>query len=140
MSNQEYSQERSNRRPTKWDDAGTLNSNRLNARMMSFKYATIGVKILLKEPNARIQVIVAIALVVTGSIRGLDGVHWALLFLAMGLVLVAESMNTAIEYLSDHVCGDKWEEEIGKVKDVAAGGVLIAAIASIFIGIFVFLF
>ena len=140
MCNQEYSEERSNRSQTKRDDAGIKSSNGLNARLMSFIYAAMGVKILLKEPNARIQVIVAISLVAIGSIRRLDGVHWALLFLATGLVLVAESMNTAIEYLSDHVCGDRWEEEIRKVKDVAAGGVLIAAIASIFIGIFVFLF
>jgi diacylglycerol kinase (ATP) len=61
-----------------------------------------------------------------------------LLALAMGMVWAAEALNTAIEYLSDHVCTEH-HERIGRVKDLAAGGVLLAAIAAMVVGGIVFL-
>ena len=61
-----------------------------------------------------------------------------LLLLAMGLVWVAEIMNTAIEKLVDGVATER-NEQWAYVKDAAAGGVLIAALVACIIGAVVFL-
>ena len=58
---------------------------------------------------------------------GIDQGEMACLLLAMGLVTGAEAMNTAVEKLCDHVCREK-NPEIGRVKDLAAGAVLLCAI------------
>lgn len=62
----------------------------------------------------------------------------ACLLLAMGLVTGAEAMNTALEKLCDHVCGEH-NPEIGRVKDLAAGAVLLCAIFAALTGGVIFL-
>ena len=57
---------------------------------------------------------------------------------AIGIVIASEAFNTAIEKLSDEVCSSQ-NERIGLVKNVAAGAVLICAIAAAVIGLMVFL-
>jgi diacylglycerol kinase len=54
------------------------------------------------------------------------------------LVWLGESLNTAIEFLADEVSLEQ-RERIGNAKDVAAGGVLIAAIVSISVATVIFL-
>ena len=56
----------------------------------------------------------------------------------IGLVLSAEGLNTAIEYLCNVVSPER-NEAIGRVKDVAAGSVLICAIAAAIIGMIIFI-
>jgi diacylglycerol kinase (ATP) len=51
----------------------------------------------------------------------------------MGMVWLAEALNTAIEELCDHVTPDR-HAAIGRIKDLAAGAVLIASIAAGLIG------
>lgn len=58
---------------------------------------------------------------------GVHGGELAALLLSMGLVTGAEVMNTAVERLCDHVCKEQ-NPEIGRVKDLAAGAVLLCAI------------
>jgi diacylglycerol kinase len=53
------------------------------------------------------------------------------------MVWVAEALNSALEFLADEVSLEK-RERIGKAKDVAAGGVLIAAIVSAAVAALVF--
>ena len=47
-------------------------------------------------------------------------------------------MNTAIENFVDFV-EPKYNEKVGKVKDIAAGAVLINALFSIIVGLIIFL-
>ena len=62
----------------------------------------------------------------------------ACLLLAMGVVTGAEAMNTALEKLCDHVCRER-NPEIGRVKDFAAGAVLLCAIFAALTGGVIFL-
>lgn len=78
-----------------------------------------------------------VATVGVGLAFRISGGEWALLTLAMGLVWVAEAMNTAVEVLADRVSAER-DERIGRAKDLAAGGVLLAAIAAVIVGGFVF--
>ena len=59
--------------------------------------------------------------------------------LSIGAVWTAEAMNTAIEMLCDLCCGGKYHPVVKRVKDVAAGAVLIAAAVSIVVGAILFL-
>jgi diacylglycerol kinase (ATP) len=106
-------------------------------RPASFADAARGIRALIAEPNARVQLAVALAVVALGLWLGdIDPREWALLVLAIGLVLAAEAANTALEALADRVAPDA-HPLVGKAKDLAAGGVLIASIAAALVGVLV---
>jgi diacylglycerol kinase (ATP) len=105
-------------------------------RPASFADAGRGLRALVGEPNARVQLAAALAVVALAGWLGLDRRDWALLVLAIGLVLAAEAGNTALEALADRVAPDS-HPLVGKAKDVAAGGVLIASLAAALLGLLV---
>lgn len=63
--------------------------------------------------------------------------EWLLLIYAIGAVLVAEVLNTALELVVDLV-QPNFHPLAGMVKDVAAGAVLLAALQAVLIGIGIF--
>jgi diacylglycerol kinase len=78
-------------------------------------------------------------LVVIGALAvRVSRLEWALLILAIGLVWAMEALNTAIELLADEISLEH-RLLLGQAKDVAAFGVLAAAIAAVLIGLFVFI-
>jgi diacylglycerol kinase (ATP) len=102
----------------------------LSQRLASFGYAFTGIAQLASgEANARIHALASIAVLVLALLFGIDATGWAILILAIGLVWTAEGMNTAIEALSDRVSPDQ-DPAVGRAKDVAAGAVLLAALAA----------
>ena len=104
----------------------------------SFKYALQGIESLLRsEQNMILHVIAAIVVIAAGLYFKITIVEWCLITLAIGFVLVAEAMNTAIEALTDHVQPEQ-HPLAGKVKDISAGAVLLAAICALMIGGLVF--
>lgn len=105
-------------------------------RWVSFVDAGRGLAALLGEPNAKIQLAVAFAVIALALWLGLAPRDWALLVLAMGLVLAGEAFNTAIEALCDRVAPER-HPLVGRAKDVAAGGVLIASVAAALLGLLV---
>lgn len=60
-----------------------------------------------------------------------------ILFVCFGLVLAAELFNSAIERICDRV-SPEFDNMIGMVKDIASGGVLIAAISAAAAGVWIF--
>ncbi len=57
----------------------------------------------------------------------------ACLTLTISVVLVCELANTALEILCDIVCADI-EPRIRRVKDIAAGAVLVSAVSATIVG------
>jgi diacylglycerol kinase (ATP) len=57
--------------------------------------------------------------------------------LAIALVFAAEAFNSAIEALVDKI-STGYNETAGKIKDLAAGAVLITAIATAITGLIIF--
>ena len=111
----------------------------LQKRLKSFIYAFNGWKILLREePNATIHLIVTACVLVAGMVFRISAVEWIAVILCIGWVIALELINSALEYLADFVSPGK-HEIIKKVKDLAAGAVLIGAIASSAVGLIVFL-
>lgn len=90
------------------------------------------------EHNSRIHVCVMIAVILAGILFGITSYEWCILLLCFGLVLMAEAMNSAIEAIADMVMPE-FHPLVKKAKDVAAAGVLISAMASVAIGLVVFL-
>ena len=102
-------------------------------------YAYRGIHQFLKtEHNACLHALASLLVIALGLILRVDKTEWMLLLLAMGLVWVAEIMNTAIEKLVDGVATVR-NAQWAYVKDAAAGGVLIAALTAFIIGAAVFL-
>ncbi len=113
----------------------------LGSRLRSFKFAFSGLRSVLRsEPNIAIHIVISILVVIAGFVRGLDSQRWATITIAIALVFVAEILNTSIEKLCNFVCEGKYHPLIKQVKDIAAAAVLVAAIASIVLGIIVFIF
>ncbi len=109
------------------------------ARMASFGYAFKGIWVLLRtQPNAWIHAIATVVVVGLGLWLKVSAIEWALLSLAMGLVWVAEGVNTAVESVVD-LASPGQHPLAGKAKDVAAGAVLLAAIFAVAVACFVFL-
>jgi len=108
-------------------------------RIKSIKFALRGIKYLVStEHSIMVQVAIAVIMCIIGFIVGLNSIEWLFQFLAIGLVLVAESLNTAIEKLADFV-HPTFDKKIGFVKDISAGGVAIAAIIAVIIGLIIYI-
>ena len=107
-------------------------------RLRSVRFAVRGIVIMLKaQHNAWLHATCTLAVTVAGYVCHLDRTEWSLIVFAIVAVWVAEALNTAVEYLTD-VASPEFHPIAGKAKDVAAGGVLIAAIGSTIVGIVVF--
>lgn len=110
----------------------------LNGRLHSFGHAFRGLKTLLQtQQNARIHALASVLVVAAGLIAGLSSTEWALIALAVAGVWTAEALNTAIEFLVD-LASPELHPLAAKAKDVAAGAVLVAAMASVIVGALVF--
>ena len=109
------------------------------ARLASFKFAFQGLLHMLKnEPNFRIHLIGAVTAIFLGVVLHIGRAHWLIIILCIGFVLVAEIMNTAIEELVD-IISPMMHEKAGRIKDLAAGGVLVAAFTALVAGMLVFI-
>lgn len=110
----------------------------MKKRIKSFGYAGKGIRSVIKsEPNMKIHLFVGLLVLICGFIFHINLTEWMLCLLCFGLVLGMEMMNTAIENLVDLVSPEQ-HPLAGKVKDIAAGGVLICAILSVIIGLLIF--
>ncbi len=110
----------------------------LQSRWMSFSYAFNGIRYVLKtQENARIHAVISVAVIIMGIWLAITPQSWAIIGLTLGLVWMAECMNTAIETVFDLVNPDTHPlVKIGK--DVSAAGVLISALCAVFVGLFIF--
>ncbi len=111
----------------------------LGARIRSFGYAFRGLGFVLRtQHNAWIHLAATVAVIATGIYVGLSFFDWRWIVLAIGLVWVAEIVNTAFEHLCD-VVQPEFHGSVKAAKDVAAGAVLVAAFVAVMIALLVFL-
>lgn len=105
----------------------------------SFINAFRGIYLLLKsERNFQIHCVAFLLVIIAGLYFDVHRFEWVLLLLTSGLVFGLEGVNTALERLCDEVTEER-KESIRNIKDLAAGSVLIAALISIAVGLFIFL-
>lgn len=89
------------------------------------------------QRNVRIHLGAAACAVTLGALLELDPWEWIAVMLCIVLVLAAETANTALELLADALHPGQ-HPLVGEAKDVAAAGVLVAALAAAVIGTLVF--
>ena len=108
-------------------------------RLQSFRHAFRGAATLIRtQHNAWLHALARVLIIVAGFTVRLSSIEWALVSVAIALVWMAEALNTAIEFLADEITEER-RERIKQAKDVAAFGVLVSALATVAIGLFVFL-
>jgi diacylglycerol kinase (ATP) len=112
----------------------------LSRFLQSFKYAFKGIfaSFAKRQINIKIHVGIAIVTIVLAIILSINMMEWITIIACIGIVIAAEMMNTAIETLVD-IVSPEWNEKAGRVKDIAAGAVLVLAIMALIIGIVIFL-
>lgn len=107
--------------------------------LIGFAHAWYGVKKAINsERNLRLHVLASICVIAGGIIFRLSIIEWTVIILAIGLVLVAEFLNTAIEKMIDYVKPDI-HPRAKEIKDIAAGAVLIASVIAAAVGVLIFI-
>lgn len=102
-------------------------------RIRSIKFSLRGIWFLIAtESSIKAQLFIIFLISLAGFYFDINTNEWLMQTLAIGLVLVAESLNTGIEKLADFVHPD-YHKKIGFIKDVSAGSSGIAAIISLII-------
>lgn len=90
------------------------------------------------EKNMRIQATVGLVIMFVAvlllALHEITFVELALIFLATGLVLALEIVNTALEQL-ENVIHPEFHHAIKNSKDIASGAVLVASITAVLVGI-----
>lgn len=110
----------------------------LRKNRKSFGYAFKGIVYLLRnENNFRYQIFAAIVTITLSFYIGLTTSEWLIIIIMIGLVLMAEAFNTALEKFLD-VLHPEIHPAVGKAKDLAAGAVLLISITAVIVGAIVF--
>lgn len=111
----------------------------IRKRLLSFTYAGKGLKSFIrKEHNAWIHSAATILVIAMGIVFHISTQEWIAIILCIGMVFAAEAFNTAIERLVNLVSPEQ-HPVAGDVKDIAAGAVLICAIAAAIVGVVIFI-
>jgi diacylglycerol kinase len=111
----------------------------ISAFLRSFGFAGQGVwRSVRTQRNMRVHLAAAAAAIAAGLVLRIGAVAWACVALAIGLVLVTETLNTVVEALTD-LC-EAGPHPLAKIaKDAAAGAVLLASVTAVGVGCAVFL-
>jgi len=109
------------------------------ARGRSFVFAWSGiVRFFRAEHNAWIHLGATLVVVMLACVLRVSRMEAVALVLAMALVWLTEMLNTAVEKIMDHL-SPGIHPQVKTIKDVAAGAVLVAAVAAAITGAIIFL-
>lgn len=110
----------------------------LRHRLRSGSYALAGIAFMLRtQHNAWLHALATAGVIALGLYLDVSAADWRWLVVAMAIVWIAETINTALEYVCD-VVSPGFHLAVKHAKDIAAGGVLIAAVAAAVIGVSTF--
>lgn len=107
-------------------------------QLRSFGYAWKGIRSCIgKEQNLSFHLLATPTVVAAGFLAGITRTEWMLVILCIGLVIAAELFNSAIEQLINLVSPQR-HPLAGRVKDIAAGAVLVCAATAAIVGLIIF--
>lgn len=111
---------------------------RSGSLVWSFDYAIRGIVYTLRtQRNMRLHFGVSAAVLIAALVLRVGGLELIALIFAVGLVLAAELINTAVETTVD-LATQTYDPLAGIAKDVAAGAVLVTAVTAVAVGYVVF--
>lgn len=110
----------------------------MRAFLKGFTYAAKGVaRAVWEERNLRFHLCVAAYVVVFSFFYKLSTLEYTLLTLVIVGVLALELVNTCIERIVDELCPQQ-NKLAGRIKDIAAGAVLVFCIGAVCCGVLLF--
>ena len=89
------------------------------------------------QHNAWIHATATLIVLAAAFLFHVSAADWCWIILAVSIVWTAEALNTAFEFLAD-AASPEFHPLVRDAKDVAAGAVLITAIAAAIIGAIIF--
>ena len=105
----------------------------------SISNAVRGLKLAISsQRNFVIEVIIAIIAFVLAIILGFTSTDKCILLIMIAIVLVCEMLNSVIEFTLDAVYKNSYSKLVEMAKDMSAGMVLLVAIISVVVGIFLY--
>lgn len=115
------------------------NDSFIKGRLRSIKFAVKGMWLLVKtEDSIKAQITFGLIATLLGFYFNISTTEWIIQCMLIGMVLVAEALNTAIEKVADFIHPD-YHEKIGFIKDIAAGAPAFAALISLVIACIIYL-
>ena len=107
-------------------------------RVRSVRHALAGVRRMMRcQHNAWVHAVSTVIVLATAFLLRITAGDWCWIILAISIVWTAEALNTAFEFLAD-AASPEFHPLVRDAKDVAAGAVLLTAIAAAIIGIIIF--
>ncbi len=110
----------------------------MNKFIKGFQFAINGIFVAFKEQlNLKVHAGAASLIILAAIFFKITSLEWIILVIAITSVITFELINTAIEYVVDLVSPQQ-NPIAGKIKDIAAGAVLVASIGALVIGFLIF--
>ena len=107
-------------------------------RVRSIRHALAGIARMMRgQHNAWIHAVVTLLALSAAFWFRVSAADWCWIILAISIVWTAEALNTAFEFLAD-AASPEFHPLVRDAKDVAAGAVLITAVAAVIIGALIF--
>ena len=111
----------------------------LQGRLWSFVFAFRGLRFFFRTgANARIQLLLFGVMIAAAVVLGVTALECVALLLLSGSVFAAEMVNTCLELLLDHLAPG-FHPVVGRIKDLAAGAVLLLSAVALAGGLLIFL-
>ncbi|GGD04548.1 diacylglycerol kinase family protein [Pontibacillus salipaludis] len=108
-------------------------------KLIGFSFAFQGLwEVLKTERNFRIHLSVSAIVVLAGLFFDLAAWEWVAVITIMAMVIILEMINSVIERIMDFLSPEQ-HPLVGEIKDISAGAVLVAALASVIIACIIFL-
>jgi diacylglycerol kinase len=108
-------------------------------RIKGLGFAAKGAFLLLRnEASIKVQAVIAVLVTIAGFYFKLSATEWIMQIFAIGLVMSAEGLNTAIEEMANFVHPD-FHKQIGYIKDIAAGAVFFTFLTAMIIGCVIYI-
>jgi diacylglycerol kinase (ATP) len=108
-------------------------------RVKSIGFALRGAVLLIRtEASIKIQFFIALFMTGMGFLLDISANEWILQIFAISMVMGIEGLNTAVEKICDFV-HPEFNPEIGLIKDISAGAVMLVSIGASIIGLIIYL-
>ena len=115
---------------------GTMKS--VNEFIKSFGYAIKGIVAAYPgQRNIKVQTVAAMVAIGLGLYLQIEKIELIIVMMLSFLVILLEMINTAIEGIVDEISLER-KASLGRIKDIAAGAVLVAATLSVIVGSIIF--
>ncbi len=104
-----------------------------------FHFASRGLKIAFTTDNSfKVHFIASIIIIISGLLIKFNTFEWIAISISIGLVLISELFNTAIEYIVK-MFTNEYHELAEKLLDISAGAVLMSVILAVVIACFIYI-